>query len=127
VRFARALGPTVQLQYLEEPVNDPAADLASFCSATGVHAALDETLDEAARGCQVAAALLAQLGPQDGVTSWVLKPSVLGGAERTLALADRAHARGMRAVVSCAFESPLGLAGLVHLAAVVDARAKARR
>eukprot|EP00959_Pyramimonas_sp_CCMP1952_P033685 707475-Pyramimonas_sp.AAC.1 len=52
-----------------------------------------------------------------------MKPAALGGAERTLALTDRAHANGVRAVISSSFESPLGLANLVHLAQAVDTRA----
>eukprot|EP00976_Prorocentrum_cordatum_P082206 1184720-Prorocentrum_minimum.AAC.6 len=77
------------------------------------------------QGDERAAALLA-LGPANGVAAWVMKPAALGGAERTLALTDRAHANGVRAVISSSFESPLGLANLVHLAQAVDTRARAR-
>jgi isochorismate synthase/2-succinyl-5-enolpyruvyl-6-hydroxy-3-cyclohexene-1-carboxylate synthase/2-succinyl-6-hydroxy-2,4-cyclohexadiene-1-carboxylate synthase/O-succinylbenzoate synthase len=60
---------------------------------------------------------------QAGVAALVLKPTILGGMERTLALAAWAQRHGMRAVVSSAFESPLGLSQWAQLAAAVDAAA----
>lgn len=56
-----------------------------------------------------------------GVEALVLKPTILGGMERTLGLARWARSRGMRAVVSSAFETPLGLALWAELAAAIDA------
>jgi isochorismate synthase/2-succinyl-5-enolpyruvyl-6-hydroxy-3-cyclohexene-1-carboxylate synthase/2-succinyl-6-hydroxy-2,4-cyclohexadiene-1-carboxylate synthase/O-succinylbenzoate synthase len=38
------------LQYIEEPVADPMADLSAFHCTTGVPVALDESVDEALRG-----------------------------------------------------------------------------
>ena len=42
--FGLAAAPA-RLQYVEEPVADPAADLAAFHSATGLPTALDESVD----------------------------------------------------------------------------------
>ena len=60
-----------------------------------------------------------------GLAALVLKPSVLGGGERTLSIAQQAVARGVRVVVSSSFESGLGTAALGLLAASVDAVASA--
>jgi L-Ala-D/L-Glu epimerase len=49
----------------------------------------------------------------------VLKPMLLGGLTAALALARRAHARGLKIVVTSALESAVGRAGAVHLAAAV--------
>lgn len=57
----------------------------------------------------------------EGVAALVLKPSVLGGFERCAELAAWAAARGMRAVVSSAFETSHGTAQLAQLAAALDA------
>jgi 2-succinyl-6-hydroxy-2,4-cyclohexadiene-1-carboxylate synthase len=64
----------------------------------------------------------------EGVTTLILKPSTLGGFLPTLKLAQ--HARelssffkrknGVQCVISSAFELPLGLSHLAHLAAAVD-------
>lgn len=62
----------------------------------------------------------------EGVTALVLKPAVLGGFERTAQLAAWAAQRGMRAVVSSAFESSLGLSQLAQLAAALEAAPGAR-
>ncbi len=49
----------------------------------------------------------------------VLKPMLLGGLWRSLDLARRAHARGLRVVVTSSLESAVGRAGAAHLAAAV--------
>jgi len=63
----------------------------------------------------------------EGVTTLVLKPSTLGGLLPTLKLAQHARTHssisrknGVECVVSSAFESPLGLSQLAHLAAALD-------
>ena len=61
----------------------------------------------------------------EGVVALVLKPSVLGGFERTAELAAWAAQRGMRAVISSSFETSLGISQLAQLAAAVDATAAA--
>lgn len=52
----------------------------------------------------------------------MVKPSVLGGVENTVELSEWAHSRGIRVVLSSSFESSVGIAGLTHLAAVVDSK-----
>ena len=47
----------IGLQYIEEPVADPMADLSAFHCTTGVPVALDESVDEALRGRALPAVL----------------------------------------------------------------------
>ncbi|KAG7671813.1 putative Protein PHYLLO, chloroplastic [Nannochloris sp. 'desiccata'] len=63
----------------------------------------------------------------EGVTTLVLKPSTLGGFLPTLKLAQHARklsslsrVKGVDCVISSAFELPLGISQLAHLAAAVD-------
>ena len=53
----------------------------------------------------------------------VLKPTLLGGLDETLALAARARGRGLKVVLSHALEGPVGLAALAHLALAASAAA----
>ena len=52
----------------------------------------------------------------------MLKPTLLGGISRTLRMAERALRRGMTPVVSSAYESGVGTAALVALAAGIGDR-----
>lgn len=56
-----------------------------------------------------------------GASFLVLKPTLLGGLEDTLALAARARARGLKVVLSHALEGPVGLAAIAHLALAASA------
>ena len=51
----------------------------------------------------------------------MIKPSLVGGIGRTLQLATLARSVGARPVISSAYESGIGLRGLVALAAATDA------
>jgi len=97
----------VCLEYVEEPLADPAR-LPELVLEFGVPVALDESLvgiePEALEEHRYAQAV-------------VLKPTLLGGVSRTLRLAERALRLGMTPVVSSAYESGVGTAALVGLAA----------
>lgn len=97
--FAARVAPA-GIEYLEEPLRS-AGDLAAFVANSPVPVALDETL----------------LGfsplvppPLRGVAALILKPSVLGGYERSLAWAHLAQHERRAGVVSAAFPSAVGLA-----------------
>jgi o-succinylbenzoate synthase len=97
--FAARVAPAGS-EYLEEPLRD-ARDLAAFVADSPVPVALDETL----------------LGfspqtppPLRGVAALILKTSVLGGYERTLAWARLARRERLSAVVSASFPSAVGMA-----------------
>jgi O-succinylbenzoate synthase len=55
----------------------------------------------------------------------VLKPTLLGGLSRTLRFAERASDLGMKPVISSAYETGIGTAALVALAAGVGEEAPA--
>ncbi len=97
------------IEYLEEPLARP-SDLPLLAREAPVPIALDESLYE-------------QPGRDpdffDGVAAVILKPTLLGGCGRALHLVRLAGGYGIRPVVSAAFESGVGMAGLVAFAAVL--------
>lgn len=103
--FARGLEGK-EIEYVEEPLEEPAL-LRRFSEESGLPVALDESLV----GMPAAA-----LSDCDYAAAIVLKPTLLGGLSRSLALASRADDLGMKAVVSAAFEGGVGMLGLVALA-----------
>ncbi|GER31893.1 2-succinyl-5-enolpyruvyl-6-hydroxy-3-cyclohexene-1-carboxylate synthase [Striga asiatica] len=103
------------LQYIEEPVNDE-NDIVKFCEETGVPVALDETINSIGENP------LEVLGKysHSGITSVVIKPSVIGGFEKAALVARWAHQLGKTAVISAAYESSLGLSAYVQFAHYLD-------
>ncbi|MEL6772254.1 MAG: o-succinylbenzoate synthase [Bacteroidota bacterium] len=108
-RFAEALGDA-QIAYIEEPLADPAR-LADYTTETGLPVALDESVTAMAPDNLAGHAYAAAV---------VLKPTFLGG-RRAWALATRARALGLRVTWSAAFESGVGLRGLVAMTAATGA------
>ena len=97
----------VAIEYIEEPLADPQS-LPDLVAQYDAPVALDESLmDVRAEG----------LGRHKYARAVILKPTLLGGLVPTLRMADRATALGMTPVVSAAFETGIGLQGLVALAA----------
>ena len=96
------------VEYVEEPLARP-VDLASFHAVTGLPLGLDETVDDTPVSVWESYA---------GVAALVLKPTLLG-LFRTLRLGRRAAERGIKPVISASFESGVGLATLVQLAAAL--------
>ncbi len=104
-RFVAGIDPSA-IDYLEEPLVDPLGLPA--LAQTGCPVALDETM----RDLSVEA-----LGRHRYAAAVVLKPSLVGGLAHTRAMARRAAALGITPVVSAAYESGIGLRGLVAVAA----------
>ena len=100
----------VRFEYVEEPLADPAR-LPDFVREFGVPVALDESL---------VGKELEELEAFAG--AFVLKPMLLGGISRTLRVAGRAHRLGVTPVISSAYESGVGTAALVALAAGIGDR-----
>ena len=98
VGFCQTVGCEL-IDYIEEPLDDP-GDYPAFFAQTDMPVALDETLVEKAPG---------DIGWIDRVRAFVLKPSVLGGLEKTCQLIEFAKARGIGAVLSSAFETDVSL------------------
>jgi o-succinylbenzoate synthase len=97
----RALG----LEWLEEPTREFPKNLPR---SLGVPLALDESLQKNAPSAQTAR--------KHEVRAFVLKPTTLGGFVRSLELAESARSVGIRAVVSHAYEGPVGFAAAAALA-----------
>ncbi len=108
VAFAEGLAG-LPVAYLEEPLADP-AQLADFVAQTGLPVALDESL------VGLPAEALADHAYARAV---VLKPTLLGGLVPALRMARAATHLGITPVLSAAFETGLGLRGLVALAAAL--------
>ena len=105
VMFGRGIG-NGGIEYLEEPLRDP-AHLRELFDAAGIRVALDESLLE--------------LRPDDlegrpEVSAVVLKPTLLGGIARAREWAAKALALNLRPVVSSCFESGVGLLALAGFA-----------
>lgn len=99
ILFAQLAGPG-QIEFIEEPLSD-AGKLNEFYEAAHMPIALDENLG-------------AVMG--EGVKAYVIKPMVLGGIVNALDWIEKAHGSGKKAVISSAFESPVGLSVLKALA-----------
>lgn len=105
-RFARAVAD-LSFEYVEEPLADP-EQLPLLAEDYGIPVALDESLTDmdpyALEGHRYARAV-------------VLKPTMLGGVSRTLRFAGLALRFGIKPVVSSAYETGIGTAVLIALAA----------
>lgn len=107
VAFAEATRD-LQLAYVEEPLADP-TQLSEFLSHTDLPVALDETTRERSPD---------SLLPELSVTAVVLKPTLLGGIQKTQAWSRIAQEHGVTPVLSASYESGIGMRMLVALAAV---------
>lgn len=95
------------IEYLEDPLKN-FNEIPQLYNETMMPIALDESLKSHS---------LKEIKSIDGIEVVILKPTLLGGFEKTKALIDEAHAYGLRVVISSTFESGVGLRGLAHLAA----------
>ncbi|MDE1920504.1 MAG: o-succinylbenzoate synthase [Candidatus Omnitrophica bacterium] len=103
--FAELAG-NQKIDFIEEPVNDP-AQLGAFYEKTHMRMALDETL---VPGC-----CSLPLAQHEGIVAYVLKPMLLGVVP-VLDWIKEAGLSRRKAIVSSAFESPVGFRVLAHLA-----------
>lgn len=104
-RFGAAVG-SEGIDYIEEPLRDP-GDHTRFWRQTGIRVGLDETLAESTANDAFAGAAIAAL---------ILKPALLGPLQRTLRFIRLAKSRGIDAVLSSVYESPLALHFYARLA-----------
>lgn len=106
-------------EYIEEPTAEPLAHLPALAPLP-VPVALDESLAQAFASEEFLAAAhvtgLDALLAGGLVTVLVLKPMLLGGLVRVMALAARARAHGADIVISHLFDGPVALAACAHLA-----------
>lgn len=126
VRFIGGL-PRESIEYVEEPLRDPSA-LPAFARATGAPFAVDETLVETVlrRPPPSSNAGVARDGPSGpvwaallslpGLRAVILKPMLLGGVGRCMAIGQEAQDNGLLPVFSSCFESGVGIGLLAALA-----------
>lgn len=106
---ARIEGVVPRIESLEEPLSDATPEtLRTFSEEAGIPVALDETLANVEPG-------ILDGGRYAFVRAVVLKPQVIGAA-RSLAFARRASLFGAEVVVSSAYESGVGMLGLLRFA-----------
>ena len=99
------------IESLEEPLRAPDADaLGLLQEGAGFPLALDESLPRLDPELRLAALPVRRL---------VLKPALIGGLRRTLALAERARGHGLQVVITSLLESAAGLWPVAQLAAAV--------
>jgi O-succinylbenzoate synthase len=96
----------VRFEYVEEPLADPAR-LPGLVREFGAPVALDESL----------VGMEPEEVEETFAVAFVLKPTLLGGISRTLRVAGLALRLGVTPVISSAYESGVGTAALVALAA----------
>jgi len=99
-RFIGSL-ENIDFEYIEEPLQNP-NDLEKLYSRTGVSYVLDETLLHSS-----------SLDAWPNATALICKPTILGGRKAV----ERLVATGKPVVFSAAFESGVGIARIVQLAA----------
>lgn len=105
--FAKYVDPQWRdrIAFLEEPCKTPAESLA-FSQATGINIAWDETVRD--DGFEIKS--------QPGVSTIVIKPTLVGSLERCQSLVSQAHALGLEAIISSSIESSFGLSQLARIA-----------
>jgi o-succinylbenzoate synthase len=101
----------VRFEYIEEPLADPVR-LPGLVREFGAPVALDESLVE----------MEPEKVEETFAVAFVLRPTLLGGISRTLRVAGRALRLGVTPVISSAYESGVGTAALVALAAGIGDR-----
>jgi len=102
--FGKAVESSV-IEYIEEPFNT-IAGIPRFYKETGIKVALDESLRR-----------FKASGFPQGVGALVLKPTILGGIDRTRFLIALAQRHKVTPVISSCFEAGPGFAQLLELAA----------
>lgn len=105
--FAKYVNPARRdrIAFLEEPCKTPEESLA-FSQATGINIAWDETVRD--EGFEIKT--------QPGVSTIVIKPTLVGSLERCRSLVEKAHALGLDAIISSSIESSFGLSQLARIA-----------
>ena len=92
--------------------------LHEFYQTTHMPVALDETLSVLRCAVSTPGCCAPTLAANGGVAAYVIKPMIIGGVLASLDWITEARSLGKKAVISSAFESPIGLKVLKALAAL---------
>lgn len=104
VAFAKSIG-CAAASYIEEPFKDTSR-IPEFYDQTLIPVALDESVMELS---------LEEIKSISGVETIVLKPTMLGGIEKTLKMMTQAENFALDAVISSSFESSIGIWTLANI------------
>ena len=104
VKFVRAIG-SERIEYIEEPLKDP-KQLNSFFYETYLPVVLDESLGRFSPET---------LKKFDGLKAFIIKPTLVGGVEKSLALIQIARKLKLDCVISSSFETGIGLSFLANM------------
>lgn len=100
------------IEYIEEPITDPdSASYEKLYDSCGVAIAIDETVQDIDRWTQLLSCR--------AVEAVVIKPTIACGLAASMNMMRQALALGKKVVVSSTFETGVGLAACLHLAATL--------
>jgi O-succinylbenzoate synthase len=100
----------LRIEYVEEPLcRNDIERLQDLQVETGMSFALDETIQDMA--------LWEMLVESDAISSAIIKPTVAGGISKSIELFRRVSNLDKKAVITSTFESGIGTAAILHLAA----------
>lgn len=111
--FAQLAG-NQKIDFIEEPIDD-LSQLDAFYQQTRMRVALDETLKVVRSGIRAPGRCSSPLADHEGVIAYVLKPMILGLIP-SLDWIEEAKQLRRKAVISSAYESPVGFKVLANLA-----------
>ncbi|NND71671.1 MAG: o-succinylbenzoate synthase [Rhodothermales bacterium] len=106
IEFGQAVGNEM-LEFLEEPCDNP-DNFEVLRNETGLRIAADESVQDAGDSSAIERIL-------DVSDYLVIKPTMIGSLDRCRELAQRAYSRGAGVVVSSAYETGVGMRGLLLL------------
>lgn len=106
VAFGKAVGIKL-IEYIEEPLKN-VEEIPEFYAETYLPVALDESLPTMDAD---------KIAVPEGVDVLVIKPTLMGGLEKTWEIVADARHLGLRVIISSAYESGVGLDALANLAA----------
>ena len=106
VKFGKGITCAL-VDYIEEPLKDITC-ISQFFEETLIPAALDESLSEQD---------IDRVKSIEGVDIFVLKPTILGGIEKTWQIKEQAKLTAIETIISSTFESSIGIHTLANLAA----------
>jgi O-succinylbenzoate synthase len=99
-----------RIEYVEEPLcRDDIERLQDLQAETGMSFALDETVQDMA--------LWERLVESDAISAAIIKPTITGGISKSIELSRRVAKLGKKAIITTTFESGVGTAASIHLAA----------
>ena len=105
IEFGKKIGPATT-DYIEEPFRD-LSRIPEFFQETLIPVALDESITHKD---------FDEIKSIEGVDFLILKPTVLGGIEKTWNLMNEAKKFGLETIISSSFESSVGILTLAQLA-----------